>query len=605
MVDAVPHDLLKVLDWRRHADRGFAEERLTKNIVEWYRTEQLDKEGKMVERKLIDVIRGHQPRSARKARFWMKMLAYADKLSTVAGRFRLSYDYWHAQNIDPFFVRVYGDIKEWNEEERNRVWNRIVEILNETMKRGGHPSEAYKEVNELLSEFPADSRFPYASLKTHHWLTDAIRCNRLYWERIKATPRGETPSFENLYLIRLSIPTTEFHKVKELRAISELKERFFDHVSKTLSRWSPLRIGDDIYMLCITRSEVKEILSALMETRLGEASDIDIFIWFLERRRGLFKAVKEGEKIIYKPETIYTIKKIDCRHLSMAYEDLDYVPESYAEYASILEGEFDYVAWVAVRPRGDMRELSEEFLEWGEGELERRYGDRRVELPETVREPEEFLSPDLALSIAEGYGRFLDDCESVVKGRGGCAVVKSFRRAFFVCGLDAEEDGFKLYWELSPLKGKLHIPASLSVIVSRPKYPFWRVVELSLNFDGLIFIVGEKVLRLSDEDVTMLWEVAPKLRCTTRRQFGEIIKRAGRIELGELKIFIKGRREDGKICPEAAEKLIWMIEKFEERYRERDKLMAVLKRAFKLLEPFTRSEERRRGRRRRYERGRV
>jgi len=248
-------------------------------------------------------------------------------------------------------------------------------------------------------------------------------------------------------------------------------------------------------------------------------------------------------------------------------------------------------------------EVADWFLDWGERELEVRYGDRRVKLPETLREPEEFLSPDLALSIAEGYERFLEDCEGVVEKRGGCAIVKSFTGAFFVCGLNVEEEGFRLYWELSPLRAKLHIPVLMSVIISRPKYPFWRILELSLNGGGLIFVVGEKILKLLDEDVAILWKVAPKLRCTTRRQFNEIIKRVGRVELEELKIFIEGRRKEGKICSEATERLIWMIEQFKGRYKERDKLMAVLKRAFKLLEPFTKSEKGKRRRRRRYERG--
>jgi len=571
LVDAVPHDILKVLDWHRHADKGLAEEKLGE-AAEWYWTEQLDIEGKAERRSLLDVISGHHSTKG----FWRRMLAYADRLSTVAGRFRLVYDYWHAQGLNPFFVRVYGDIKEWGEEERRRVWSRIVGILRENMKRGGHPSEAYKEINELLSEFPADSRFPYTSLKTHHWLTDAIRRNCFFWEEIRrSTLEKRAPSFEELYLVRISMPEVEFHRVKELRVVKELRDGFFDLISEALLRWSPLRVGDDLYLLCMKRAEINEILEILSGRGLG--FDVDVFKWSIGR------------------DHEYSLRSVEGWSLSVSHEDFDYVPESYAEYARILDGDYDYVAWVVIRPLDDMIELGERFLEWGEGELERRFGDRRVELHEVVREPAPFLSPDLALAIAEGYERFLEDCEGKIREWDGSAIVKSFGGAFFVCGLIDETEVFNIYWEIASLKSMLHIPVSLSVIVSKPKYPFWRILELSLNGGGLIFVVGEKILRLSDEDVAILREVSRFLRDVSRSQFHEIITKSRRAGLEELKFFIEGKAVDRKIPFNAAKKLCWMIDEFYKKYG--DDWRAMIWRALKALAPYTRFDRRgRRGR---------
>jgi hypothetical protein len=354
-------------------------------------------------------------------------------------------------------------------------------------------------------------------------------------------------------------------------------------LSEELSRWSPLRIGDDLYLVCLAKSEVEEVLRIVEGRRMG--LDVEIYEWGIERVEGRFRA--DGGS-----EWLYVVDSVENTRLSTAYEEFDYTPMSHADYTRILEGEYEYVAWVFTAPRGEVTELAQRFLDWGEGELERLYGDRRKELPERYTGPAQLLSPDLALAIAEGYDGFLGDCEEMVHTRSGGTIVRSFTRSLFVCGLMDESEGFEVYSGLADLKAKLHIPAYLHVTVSRPKYPFWMVAEISegLKEDGLTFILGEKFLRLSDEDVSLLRIVSPYLRNVSRSQFHEVITRSRRASIEELKFFIEGKKADNKIHRDASAKLCWLIDELAKKYDGED-LRAIIWRALKALAPFTRDEK--------------
>lgn len=577
-MDAVPHDLLKVVDWKRHINEELVKEVFPETVKGKYLVTCRDYEGKDEFRTLEQIITGHHSTGA----FWERLWAFSDRLSTVAGRFRLEYDYWHSGQASPFFVRVYGDIKEWDSEEREKLGRCIVDVLVQYCDRREEHVDAFREINELLREFPADSRFPFTSLKTHHWLTTAIYKNRDFWLKVK-----EKKEFKNIFIVRISVPEPEFHKLKELRSFRELCSRTLQIVEKRLSSWLPLQIGDDLYTVCLERDDVDKIRQILEGTGFG--FDVDVFEWTIERER---KATKpDGSE-----ETIYIVKKSELTLESVGvHEEFEYVPEKLAEYTGILDGDFDYVAWVCIKPKGDMKQVAKEFLEWGEKTLEQGYGTKRIPLKEPVREPAEFLSPELALSLAEGYNEFLKDCATAINKEepDASTIVRSFNEALFVCGLDEPSDAFRIYTALADKKAKLHMPAVLNVAMAKPKHPFWRILEIfkSADADCLIFVVGDKMVRLTDEDVSLLREVIPKLKYVTRSQFSEIVADSRRVGVEELKFRIEGKAADGKIPWDASKNLCQVIEQLSKRYKG-EELKGVIYRGLKMLEPFTRRDRR-------------
>ena len=582
-VSSVPHDLLKVIDWGKHASKSAVEYFFPAHVKGKYKISYKDIEGKIKFLTLEQVIEGHHS----EYRYWEALWSYADKLSTPAGRFRLEYDYWHWSNTDPFLVKVYGDIKEWTRHERDKLAKSIIVTL-EKYCDAEEQHKAFEEINDLLGDFPSDSRFPYTSLKTHHWLTDAIRRNETFWKRLSSARRlkRSEPTFNNLYIVRISISETQFHRLKEIRGFIELREKILEITKGRLFSFSPLQVGDDLYIVCLEENELKGIISLLAETGFG--FDISVFEWSITR--------EERHVRVDRPEKIYTIKEaIERPQISIgAYESLDYTPESSAKYSKILEGDYEYIAWISIQPKGDMKELSQKFLEWGESELKSRYADRRRELKEPVREPTALLSPEIALSIAEGYDEFLEDCAKIINpiNPQESIVIKSFSRTIFIRGLNELSEALQTYNDIANLKARLHMPIVFSIVVTKPKYPFWRILELFRHdADYLMFIVGEKMVKLSDDVVGLLRNVISSLRNTSRSQFSLIIKASRRAGLEELKFMIEGKAADGKIPPEASKKLCWLIDELSKRYSG-DELKSVLWRCFKSLEPYTRKERR-------------
>ena len=318
---------------------------------------------------------------------------------------------------------------------------------------------------------------------------------------------------------------------------------------------------------------------------------MDVYEWSVRRE----ERVTDPEG---KTERIYVVADSNLSRYSVGvYEEFEYAPEKVAEYAEILEGEYECVAWICLKPEGDMEFIARSLLEWGEDELARRYGDRRVELKEPVREPvENFLSPELALSIAEGYNEFLTDCERSLMEAGFkvATAFKSFNRTVFISGIKDLPDAYKIYFMLAEKKSDLHIPSTLIVAETKPKYPFWHILELfdSVNADSLIFVVGDKMVKLADEDVRILREVVPELGRVSRSQFGDLITASRRAGIEELKFIIEGKSADGRIPYRASKKLCELVDKLSKRYKD-EELRSILWRCFKMLEPFTRRERRR------------
>jgi len=580
-VNAPPHDLMKAFDWKRHTDRKFVQETFPQPVKGKYLVTCRGYEGKEKFRTLEEVVIGHhQGRSTDP--FWSRLWAHSDRLSTIAGRLRLEYDYWYSGQAYPFFFRVYGDIKEWDSKKSEDLRRSIIDVLVRYSGRRREHVKAFEEINELLREFPADSRFPFTSLETHHWLTEAIYRNKNSWLKVKERKEPQV-----IFMVRISMAEPEFHRLKELRTFRGLCSRAMQIVKERLSDWFPLRVGDDLYVVCLEPYEVDKIRLVLEESGFG--FDVDIFEWTIKRER---KAVEPDGSA----KRIYVVKKSDLTLESVGvHEEYEHAPGKTAEYAKILEGEYEYVAWVCINPKGDMKQIATEFLKWGEKELEREYAEKRLPLKEPVREPTEFLSPEVALSVADGYNQFLRDCAKAISEDEAEAsvIVRSFSEALFVCGLDEPSDAFRIYTALANRKAVLHMPAVLCLAMTGPRYPFWRILEQSKSADEdcLVFVVGEKMVKLTNRDVDLLREVVPALQNVSRSQFGEIVASSRRMGLEELRFMIEGKAVDGRIPGNASKKLCWIIEQFSRRY-EGEELKGVINRGLKMLEPFTRRERR-------------
>jgi len=578
-VSSVPHDLLKVVDWGKHASKSAVERFFPAHVRGTYKISYKDVEGKIKFLTLEQVIEGHHSEH----RYWEALWSYSDKLSTPAGRFRLEYDYWHWSNADPFLVKVYGDIREWTRYERDELAKSIIAVL-EKYCDAEEQHKAFEEINDLLGDFPSDSRFPYTSLKTHHWLTDAIRRNETFWARLSSARklRGGEPTFNNLYIVRISISETQFHRLKEIRGFIELREKILEITKGRLSSFSPLQVGDDLYIVCLEENELKGIISLLAETGFG--FDVSVFEWSITR--------EERHVRVDRPEKIYIIKEaVERPQISIgAYESLDYSPESSAEYSKILEGDYEYVAWISIQPKGDMKELSQKFLEWGESELKSRYAGRRRGLKEPVREPTALLSPEIALSIAEGYDEFLEDCAKMINpiNPQKSIVTKSFSRTILIRGLNEPSEALQTYNGITNLKTKLHIPIVFSIVVAKPKYPFWRILELFRhNANYLIFIVGEKMSELTDKHARLIESVIQDIRNERKRQFYKIVNSARKDSKEILKVKINGLASENKLRKETASKLCKIVDEIaRESSGDENKRKRITYEVFKILRMF-------------------
>ena len=119
------------------------------------------------------------------------------------------------------------------------------------------------------------------------------------------------------------------------------------------------------------------------------------------------------------------------------------------------------------------------------------------------------VSPDLLLSVFEGYVDFLNDISGKLseyarkKGLPKPDIIRSFDHSLFVIGLDDADEGAHIYSDILKMKDKLLIPLNISVIVTRSKHPFWHVIELSEKFkNNLVFV--EKMVEVPEEIIRML-----------------------------------------------------------------------------------------------------
>lgn len=535
-VEAPPHDLLKVMYWERHSDVKFLPESFKKACPE-----------------LTRIIRYHHKRVG-----W----SVPDRLASAISRFRLEFNYWghSGSRLDPFLVKIYRDRRIWPHERCRELWEKILSIY----KRLGDVAEAHRQVNELLSDFPQDSRFPLISLRTHHWLTHILK---------RRLERGST-DINIIYVISISLPEPAFHRLKENREFFERRILFLKEIGVRASKWGPLRVGDDLYIVLVSEGEVGQVLNEVKAARMP--CDIDIYIYHIEN---IEIQTRAGPRIYDR------VRDYDVKSFSMGVEEeWASTPTERVEWIRYMT--FPYVVWISVRPRNSLQNSAEEFLRWAEDEV-------LSKLPR-VSEPESLKSdipvcPELLLSVAEGYDEFLSEFVKAIDRYvrpESLTILRSFSRSLFIYGINNLSQAMNIYARLAKCIGNLHISTILTVVVARPKHPFWHILGL-FDRGGLIFVVGGKMVVLSDEEVSLLREIAPTIRSVSRTQYYNILRKSKGMSEKELQLYIEGLAADNKISRDASSRLCLLIDELARRHKGGE-LKNVIRKALRALAPFTR-----------------
>jgi hypothetical protein len=187
---------------------------------------------------------------------------------------------------------------------------------------------------------------------------------------------------------------------------------------------------------------------------------------------------------------------------------------------------------------------------------------------------------------------FLEDCAKAINPENPkeSIVVKSFSRTIFIRGINNPSEAFQIYGSISDLKAKLHIPSIFSVVTAKPKYPFWRVLELFRHdADCLIFIVGEKMSELTDEHAKLIESVIRDIQEVNKTQLHKIVNSARRDSKEILKLKIRGlasERKLGKAGDKIAFKLCGIVDEIARKSSNEEERKRKTYEVFKILRMF-------------------
>lgn len=533
-VSAPPHDLLKLVNWKEHNKLKHLPDNLRKNCPELSKT-----------------ISGH--------RRWE-----ADYLASALSRLRMEHTYWGRRDLDndPFLIQVYGDPAFWPREKRNELWKRIRSIYEL-----GESAEAHAKVNYLLSDFPQDSRFPMVSLETHHWLTWVLR------------KQLQGKFTDMVCIIKISIPETVFHKLKGMREFHDKRRDFIRAVAMRLRCYSPHVIGDELYVVGAFEEIVEQVLEEVENT--GLACDAEIFYYNIGK-----VAVRVGKQLrSYRRVVGFSTPKKLSIGSNVWWR---FAPRS-AEWVKVLD--FPYVAWISIKPNCDLQKSAEEFLKFAEQKLaemgKEKNRRRKVSNPFLSEIP---VCPELLISVAEGYEKFLSKFIEAMGRRVELEnlILRSFDRSLFVYGLKKPSQAIDLYLRLNEVKSSLHIEAILSVVVTKPKHPFWHVLSLFGKKDQIVFASGDKLIMLENRDAKLVGEVKPLMGSVNRTTFhNEILMKSRHTGVEYLKLHLEGLAQNRRIPRNVFNKLCWLIDELSKRYKKETERRIVTYRAFEVLEKFT------------------
>ncbi|MEM2170115.1 MAG: hypothetical protein QW186_10020 [Candidatus Bathyarchaeia archaeon] len=571
---AVPHDLLKPVDWTHHnnpdvVSRKFRSPELLELLRKFLYTDWDHVTGEAITMSLEYAVKKHEER---------RLFAEADRLASAIGRLRYEWNYWGPEVHEVFIVRVYG--KESNVKYVTTGEEPLKVILN-ILEGCADSRVAFCKINDFLSEYPADSRFPLVNLKAHHWLTDAFRRSRKLWElcyKLNKSP-------ERIGLIRCSILEQNLHRLKDLRAFRYYVDTALQFIeSRVFPDRLPARIGDEIYIAYV-EDEAEQLISELIN-KAGESGfliKIVLHQWSVK---------KEG-----KERALFRITSLSEKFFSAGDPELPIlVPEKAGAWAQELE-ESKNVLWINLRLSKSIEEAAKEFLDRAEEEVLSKMERSREKNP---LKQEINLSPDLLISLAEGLEEFYMDCARILAGGSdpeSVIVLRGLEEVLMVNGIEGANQAIEIYHSLDKIREKLLVSVDLVAILCDNKYPFWRVREIfNIHEDCLIIVRGERLLRITSRDVPEIRRVAEIIeRCgVTRSQMEEIVKEAGKVDGPEpLKLFIETKARERKLgkenCEFVARQLANLIDSLYSRHRN----MRVVQEALDLLSSYAKRESRR------------
>ncbi len=577
---AVPHDMLKPVNWRGHDKKRYVDDLNIVNkikslyFVDWGHDQGLREY--VTKRSLYDVIIGHSG-----TRSWERYWAEADRVASAVGRFRLRKTYWRSEQ-DSFIVKVY---------DRNRTFihkypitgGQALEHLRNILDRGQDPFRIFKEINDFLTLFPSDSRFPFIGLKAHHWMVDALRRSRSLRERAR-----RKLNLDMIFVIRVHTAAPRIYRLKDLRSHRALNNRVLKYLEERAlneKNLLPLRVGDDIFFVGASNDELNELLYWIHEqsSNLGITMEASVYQWTLYKRP---VEVEPGKR---RPYYLIDSYSKELRLLGVPEVPRLAPPRARGWPEALEEGK---VMWIHLSPEGGIEEAARRFLDNAEKLLEEA-DIKGVPVPERVENPTD-LSPDLLISLAEGLESFYTDCAKELAGNRrpeDVVVIGSLEETILLKGLKDGREPISLFKRICSLAEKCLCPINVIGLIADGRYPFWRIYELLTdisNKDSLIYVQGGRVLRISSVDVELLERASRSLRGVSRSQFQKIIREARKVDGPRaLAFFIKQLAEDGKLGNNGHRVANELIRLIEDLYR-RHKDMEVIHEALKLLKPFTR-----------------
>ena len=548
-VKAPPHDILKVLAWKRHTKLKYLEELRS---LEGY--EELAEA----------VSKHHRAWVSDKIAASAARIIYIDEENKVKSFWKPTGEFEVEPN--PFFFRLYGERKEWNLEERKKLFERIIGIYKEK----GINEESHERVNEELSEYPQDSRFPLVSLKTHHWATWVLH-TQLKEKRKEELNEVKATLFKiSVYAPGLRERELGFHRLRDWRKFIELKKQASVALSYLLGDFHSLRLKDcEEVLVLVTERKREELFRKLLE------SNLPIFA-----EAFTFRFVKEENKEYYKVGEVHH----DYFGFGIS-EQFEVAPEK-ANWVHVLEG-FERVAWLSMRTPG-LYETAEAFIE----EFEREFA------PLQRKREVKWLPYELLISVAEGFSSFLEAFEQRSRSKRLTLrkVLKSFDFSLYLYGLKDEKGAFWLYNTARNVIKELQprFPLNLSVVVADPKLPFWKVLETIENIkkgSALCIFRGDKMIELPDEVVDLVFKYRNNFERDARKQVHTLARIARKVSKKQLELEIEMRYAERKLSDDGYDALKAIVSRIaricggnEERRRE------ITSAVLEAIEPFVRRE---------------
>lgn len=551
MVKAPPHDLLKVLTWKGHGrpdqygEYGHTDVKYLEELKEIDGYE-----------KLKDAIANHPK--------WL-----GDKLASAIARLRVGYTYWKPKREDylstdindPFFVKIYGKPKFWSLEDRTKLFSEIIEIY----KKEGINERTHEKVNEKLSEYPQDSRFPLGSLKTHHWASWAIEKMKVRNEIDEENPR--------ILLLKISVyapgirdEKEPFHKLRSLRKFYELRDKISEILTKvfTIEGYDPYKLGKEEVLILTTIDGFEKIKEKLLKADLPVK--IEVFDYTFVKKNSYYKVSNVNQYIV----------GIGIK------EEID-VDTGKAEWHEILEGGYEYVAWIALKNL-NLYKASEKFLEWFE-ELSKNL--KKKEEKRDITEGK-WLCYELLISVADQYYKFLEEFENRIELK---EVVKSFDLSLYLKGFNSIDEGIELYENVNKVIRELdiHIPLSVVTVIADPKYPFWRIFEIISENVGVCIVRGERMIELPDEVIDEIYRIRRKVQNQPRSSIYKLARWAKVLNLKNLELRIDVMCNKGDIRQDVANAIKGLIRNIAQiSNNDEDRRKELTSEALEILASFAR-----------------